>query len=86
MVKYKIQNYPPYIKKVECVKETDCMVLVDMGPGQKPFERRKDGEYFDTFSDAKLALMQSIVDKIDYLSDRIAYQHEELAKIERLEE
>ena len=49
-------------------------------------QQRKNGEYFDTYYDAKDALLERSKLKLERLSNEICRESKTMAEIERLEE
>jgi hypothetical protein len=85
MIKFKV--WCSKIQKTEAIKETDCFIWVINSWHSKPFKTAKRSEYanyFDTFEEAKIFLIQRTQDRIDALEKQLAYTKEELTEYKEI--
>jgi hypothetical protein len=86
--KYKTGGWNTLIEVVEVLKETDKTVTILESFGKHSRERRyfKQLQFYDTFNDAKQALINSAREKHQAACDNLARCEANLTQIEALEE
>jgi hypothetical protein len=89
-IKYEILGGSPHIKKVECIKETPEFVIMSVWCDflEETFteRRKKEGVFFDTWDEAKAALITKALDRCDTLRVQLLLAQGHLSNIAELKE
>lgn len=83
MIKYRAASGWAKIEAVEVERETECFVWIK---GRRNSKKTEYYNYFDSFNEAKSALLKNAVRALETAKKRVGFAEEELIKIEELKE
>ena len=88
IVKWKTAKYGKEIERIECIRETDKMIVYRSEFWDRECKTRKDGydKYHDSWADAHEYLLNLASENIDSLQNKLASEIARLELIEAMKE
>jgi len=84
--KYRVTTYSIKIEKVEIVKESEHFIWPVKRPGFREAKQSGFDQHFDTFEQAKQALIARAEAEIEYGEDKIRRAKNDLESVKSLQE